>query len=113
MNSAVQVLIAAIKVTTTRGVLIGMGGAGREWTRLESAGDRRECERVRTGSAEFRRPTRAAAADDVQPLTRSVSRSIYRCSSELMMPVVNALFGEIWIGSVSLAFCALISVQIM
>jgi len=36
----VKVLIAAIKVTTIRGQRTSSGGAGRERTKLKSAGDR-------------------------------------------------------------------------
>ena len=57
----------AIKVTAIRDGRISNGGACREWTKLESAGDRRGGGRVRTESAQFRRPTRLAATDAVQP----------------------------------------------
>ena len=50
--------VAAIQVTTIRDGRITTGGACREWTKIKSAGDRRGSGRVRTGGAQFRRPTR-------------------------------------------------------
>ena len=65
-NCAVQVPIAAILATVIRGDRISTDGAGRERIKLKSDDDRRESGRVRTGSAQFRRPTRMAAAAAVQ-----------------------------------------------
>ena len=58
VNCAAQLVVAAIQVATVRGGRITPGGAGREWTKVEAAGDRRGSGRVRTGGAQFRRPTR-------------------------------------------------------
>jgi len=66
----VKVLIAAITVTTIRDARTSNAGAGREWAKPESAVDRPRERRVRTGSAQFRRPTRIAAVDAVQSLTQ-------------------------------------------
>src|ERR1700720_841217 len=73
-----QVLIAAILRPVIRADGMTPAGACREWPKSKTADDRRGSERLREGnwliakrtnrSAQFRRPTRVAAADAVRPL---------------------------------------------
>ena len=66
-NCAVKVLIAAITVTMIRDGRTSIAGACRAWTKLEAADDRPRERKGTNRSAQFRRPTRLAAADAVQP----------------------------------------------
>jgi hypothetical protein len=72
-----SVLIAAISLPVIRADRMTPAGASREWPKPKTPDDRRGCERVREGtqliakrtnqSAQFRGPTRGAAADAVRP----------------------------------------------
>jgi len=67
-NCALQVLIAAILVTAIRADRISMAGAGREWTKLETADNSSaEAAEYEPEARQFGRPTRPAATDAVQP----------------------------------------------